>query len=335
MREFRAKQAAFTLIELLVVIAIIAVLIGLLLPAVQKVREAANRAKCQNSLHQLGVALSNYESTFHQFPPGGRNYGWTYLPSAAQPPAVAYNLNGLVLLLPYLEENAIYNQINFNAASGDAVNQTFCCGLQANGSSFPPGGKATTSGNPSNATLAQTPLTIFRCPSDSGNPILDNNVDYSADAGFPSAKTNYDFCVSSAFYTNAWSVEPQTERRMFGENSTTTIGMVADGLSNTIAFGEQTLNVYNGRCTGWAFRGWVQVGVNPQEGINIWYYASANPPQQPIGKSGSWSYAGSLHPGGANFCFADGSVHFIGQETSTTLLGQLSSMADGVAVNVP
>jgi prepilin-type N-terminal cleavage/methylation domain-containing protein/prepilin-type processing-associated H-X9-DG protein len=324
------RRWGFTLIELLVVIAIIAILLGLLLPAVQKVREAASRMSCQNNLKQLGLALMNYESTYQQLPPAGRSYGWTYLtpviPLARADP-VSYNLNGLVLLLPYLEQSALYNQLNLKAAAGDAIT-TYCCSLTPNGSTLA-SPDAVASGN---ALLAMTPLKILRCSSDNGNPVLDDDSAYSAAVGYPSAKTNYDFCTSSSFCANAWRIEPPDYRRMFGENSATRFSAVRDGLSNTIAFGEQTLTVYNGRCTGWAFRGWVQVGVNPEQGINIWYFDGVS---YPVGTSGSWSYAGSLHPGGANFCFADGSVHFITQATSTTVLGALSAMADGTIVSLP
>src|SRR5438094_832012 len=95
----RRLRAGFTLIELLVVIAIIGVLIGLLLPAVQKVREAANRMKCTNNLKQLGLALANYETSMGVFPPG-RNRFTTVGP--------------LSFLLPYIEQDNIFKLIDFN-----------------------------------------------------------------------------------------------------------------------------------------------------------------------------------------------------------------------------
>src|SRR5438876_7729150 len=106
-------RRGFTLIELLVVIATIAVLVGLLLPAVQKVREAAARAKCANNLKQLGLAAHHYESALQQLPPGGINTG-----------APANTNNGLTrlgclpFLLPYLEQDNLYRAIDSNDKTG-------------------------------------------------------------------------------------------------------------------------------------------------------------------------------------------------------------------------
>ena len=153
----RRERRAFTLIELLVVIAIIAILIGLLVPAVQKVRSAAARAQCQNNLKQLGLALHNYEGVYKKFPPGGRSYGWCRNPQLYGDPVI-YNWNGLLYLLPYLEQQPLWNKVNPSAAMSNALEgNTGCCApVLAVGTLA---GDVVTSGN---AVVASTVLPIFQ-----------------------------------------------------------------------------------------------------------------------------------------------------------------------------
>ena len=332
----RRSRGAFTLVELLVVIAIIGVLVALLLPAVQAAREASRRSKCQNNLKQLGLALHNFESTFKQFPPGGKSYGWCTNSAAFPRDAQAFNLNGLVLLLPYLEQQNVYDRYNDKAASQSYM---------INGA--PSAGSPVTSGN---ADLAAMKLAIFRCPSDTADPLLPAGaVHYTIDVSSPlrGVKTNYDFAVEYwEWRCNAWASTPQERRRMFGENSKGRIADVTDGLSNTIAMGETTLQCANGTTPAWAYRGWVQVGVDPAPamhvgGINVWRSPWTNPPdpartQIPTsGKVGSWSWPGSLHPAGCNFLFGDGSVQFVSQTAQRTTMAQLAAIGDGTAVSLP
>src|SRR5262249_60117323 len=105
--------------------------------------------------------------------------------------------------------------------------------------------------------------------------------------------------------------KPAGTRRMFGENSDTRQAMIVDGTSNTVMIAETTLEVYNGRTPAWAYRGWVQVGIDPGLAvINDWTYNSSTGPIVPQpGRVGSWARMGSRHPGGAHAAFADGSVH--------------------------
>ena len=110
-----SRNRGFTLIELLVVIAIIAILIALLLPAVQQAREGARRTQCRNNLKQIGLAIHNYESTFSCFPPGGIE--------DSNPGTSGIGAGGFTLILPYIDQSNSYNLYNFNENYSTPYNQ--------------------------------------------------------------------------------------------------------------------------------------------------------------------------------------------------------------------
>jgi prepilin-type N-terminal cleavage/methylation domain-containing protein len=329
-------RRGFTLVELLVVIAIIGILVALLLPAVQAARESARRTQCIGNLKQLGIALHNFESANGRFPPAGKSYGWCESRKGFTHDPVTLNLNGLVLMLPYFEETALYDRYDPEAASSSLG---YC--LSPSGTNGPLAGDPVASGN---GLIATTPIPLLRCPSDTGNPLLPDNVFYGIGdgVGLNTVKTNYDFCVEYwQWKCNAWVATPDEKRRMFGENSTTGAGDVIDGLSHTFAFGETTLDNANGTCPAWAYRGWVQVGVDPGAGINIWMSSWTHPPSPDSnrpppehGRVGSWSWPGSLHPGGCNFVLGDGSARFFSEDTALVVLERLAVMADEKAVEL-
>ena len=323
-------RRGFTLIELLVVIAIIAVLIGLLLPAVQKVREAAARSSCANNLHQLGVALNAYHTATGFYPPAGKGYGWCIVnhPTYVGDPQ-SYNLNGLVLLLPYMEQENLYKSFDFTLPMSQQ-NTGYCCSYVGN-TDGPLAGSPT-----HNAALMANRIKSLLCPSDNGTQTLGTSTAYGPSGTFDGAKTNYDFITSTNdFDCNHWTVAPRNARTMFGGNSVTRVTDVRDGTSNTFAFGETTLNVYNGRTAAWGYRAWVMTGVDMRYGINDWSYPYPAGQGPVVGRLGSWGRAGSLHPGGAQFCMADGSARFVSETTNVTLLTYLGYMADGQPVTLP
>jgi prepilin-type N-terminal cleavage/methylation domain-containing protein len=338
-RSFK-RRIAFTLVELLVVIAIIGILVGLLLPAVQAAREAARRMQCSNNLKQLGLALHNYESSFQRLPAARMSLGWCNgtTPATFVPDPMTKNGNGLVSLLPFLEQNALFNQFEMRGSFGDFVRTI--------GRPVPVGLNATTSGN---ALLSRNIIPGFLCPSDGGPRTGTANPNYSPDLGVNAsleyAKTSYDFLnlASSLPFFNHYRAVALENRYMFGENSFAKFSAISDGLSNTIAMMEQTLDTFNGRTAGWSFASYLSLGVDPvgnynvtfpPAGLNIWNYNNnTSPLNKTFGRRASWYHAASMHTGGVQAVQGDGSVRFVSQNTDIPTLTFMSRAADGQVIN--
>jgi prepilin-type N-terminal cleavage/methylation domain-containing protein len=334
-----SRRSGFTLVELLVVIAIIGILVGLLLPAVQAAREAARRMQCSNNLKQLGLALHNYESSYKRLPSSRMSIGFAQVATAPNTPdPLTKNGHGLVSLLPFIEQSPLFAQFEQRAAFGN---------YRTLGGPLPPGFDAIVSRN---ASLSSNIISTFLCPSDSGErtgtPQAVYSPDLGADAALRYVKTCYDFltpALALRFYNYHRNMTTDT-RYIFGENSYCRFADASDGLSNTVAMAEQTLETFNGRTSGWSFAGWVSVGVDPvggfnvtfpPRGLNIWNYNNnPSPLNKKPGRRASWYNSASLHTGGVQMVHGDGSVRFVSESIDLANLTFRCRMADGQVVTI-
>jgi len=280
------KPAAFTLIELLVVIAIIGVLMALLLPAVQMAREASRRAQCENNLKQFGLALNNYvERTFGKLP-----FGWMCSdrdPGCLPYQAYAYMWSGWPMILPMLEQENLYQSLNFSLPSN----------------------------HPANLTGISTPMGLFVCPSYADaapQPVYANPSDPNSTILYYAGPSNYKGNMASGL--RAGCRDPNNplcllfDNGVFFRNSGIAFRDVSDGSSHTIFMGESIEGL-------WADATYCCVRTSPDRSIN----------EKANGIFTNPRYWNSMHPGGIHFLMGDGSVHMLTDSIDNDVLIRLAT----------
>jgi len=336
----RVRRSAFTLIELLVVIAIIAVLIGLLLPAVQKVREAASRARCQNNLKQIGIAMHAFHDGNNRLPPGAAND----MPPFGTATGSQWGSSWMVYILPYVEQANLYNLWQFNNQSGY------------------------TNGN-NGALVNNLKIPVYRCTSSPVNEMANGwngwtkqNTSYTGIAGSatsPGATGNYQqgCCNGGGSYAS--------DSGCLFSGSQVKLTEITDGTSNTWLVGEQSdhlrdanrLPVTGGYSSGVGnssgIYGWTMgAAIGQNQAASAWgdgRHFNCTAVRYQINQAGFSNSAGSGtnndvganfplnsgHSGGVNMLLADGSVRFFSDSLDLTTINALCTRRGGEVVSIP
>lgn len=306
-----SPRRGFTLIELLLVIAIIGTLVALLLPAVQAAREASRRSSCINNLKQLGLGIANYESAQHALPAGAKWGRWGPFPQRRDHGSL------LVTLLPYVEQQASYSKFDFTQKS---IDRQVIPGTQT--------------------LIGSQPISLYLCPSDVREDLYDGLAPHNYAASRGPTEVYANPATSCPDPWSSLSQAPVDDQQEYA-GPFTRIGIacklkeISDGLSNTLFVGE-----VRPACSLHARAGWAT--TNNGNGycstlIPINYDSCDDNAPDACNRSMNWTTEvgfKSSHPGGAQFLFGDGSVHFISQEIDHQQYQYLGAKADGQTVTI-
>lgn len=311
------SRSGFTLIELLVVIAIIAILIGLLLPAVQKIREAANRMKCSNNMKQIGLAIHNFEGAIGTFPMGFTEQGLD-----------RRRENWYQFILPYMEQENMFRSYMADTTGRNSTGDQWIHQMTGQ--------------------HVRDVVSTMVCPSDGNTP------GRGANGGTTAFQANYAVCAGGMTWSGTTPTQVDTANGnpggMFFRDSVVRMSGVTDGLSNTLMLSEGIIRT-NG-VGAWGELGGVWGGAphgayafsafqvpNTTVPDRVYTCKSTTFPGAPCesgftaGLAGRWNFARSRHTNGVNVAMGDGSVRFISNTINTQTWRTLGTMADGLVSN--